>query len=160
VVDATGAIGKRTAAASGALALTHRGGPPVFRPRHVIHATRRISRWSLSTARPDSPRELPGSGRNQMARRDRLQCPSPRQGPATRKPLLLFSFVGLLLLRFDDCRLLSLLFHVPPRSPRFPQPFHCPGNPSPIAYRPSTRRRKPKLCAWLACANPLEIGDF
>jgi hypothetical protein len=40
------------------------------------------------------------------------------QEPATRNPLLLFSFVGLLLLRFDDCRLLDVLFQLPPRSTR------------------------------------------
>jgi len=40
------------------------------------------------------------------------------KGLATRNPMLLFSFDGLLLLRFDDCRLLSLLFQEPPRSPR------------------------------------------
>jgi len=37
---------------------------------------------------------------------------------ATRKPMLLFSFVASLLLRFEDRRLFSLLFHGPPRSPR------------------------------------------
>ena len=45
--------------------------------------------------------------------------PSPRQGPATRKPMLLFSFVGLLLLRFDACMLFGLLFQLPPRFTRF-----------------------------------------
>jgi len=33
----------------------------------------------------------------------------------TRNPMLLFSFVGLLLLRFAACRLLSLLLNDPPR---------------------------------------------
>ena len=37
---------------------------------------------------------------------------------ATRKPRLLFSFDGSLLLRFEEARLLSLLFQEPPRSPR------------------------------------------
>lgn len=32
--------------------------------------------------------------------------------------MLLFSFVGLSLFRFDACRLLELLFHEPPRTPR------------------------------------------
>jgi len=39
-------------------------------------------------------------------------------GLATRNPTLLFSFVGVLLLRLDAARLLELLFHEPPRSPR------------------------------------------
>jgi len=32
--------------------------------------------------------------------------------------MLLFSFVGLLLLRLEACKLLELLFQLPPRSPR------------------------------------------
>ena len=40
------------------------------------------------------------------------------QEPATRKPLLLFSLSGLLLLRLDDCKLLELLFQLPPRITR------------------------------------------
>ena len=32
--------------------------------------------------------------------------------------MLLFSLVGLLLFRFDDDKLLELLFHLPPRIPR------------------------------------------
>lgn len=32
--------------------------------------------------------------------------------------MLLFSFVGLLLLRLDDAKLLELLFQLPPRNPR------------------------------------------
>ncbi len=39
-------------------------------------------------------------------------------GLATRNPTLLFSFVGVLLLRLDAARLFELLFHEPPRSPR------------------------------------------
>ena len=41
-----------------------------------------------------------------------------RKGLAIRKPTLLFSFVGLLLFRLEDCRLFELLFHDPPRKPR------------------------------------------
>jgi hypothetical protein len=33
--------------------------------------------------------------------------------------MLLFSFVGLLLLRLDEARLLELLFQLPPRKPRY-----------------------------------------
>ena len=43
---------------------------------------------------------------------------APR-GLATRKPILLFEFVGLLLLRLEDCRFVALLFQLPPRIPRF-----------------------------------------
>ena len=32
--------------------------------------------------------------------------------------MLLFSFVGLLLLRLDEAKLLELLFQLPPRNPR------------------------------------------
>ena len=32
--------------------------------------------------------------------------------------MLLFSFVGLLLLRLEACKLLELLFQLPPRTPR------------------------------------------
>ena len=39
-------------------------------------------------------------------------------GLATRKPTLLFSLVGVLLLRLDEARLFELLFHEPPRNPR------------------------------------------
>jgi len=42
--------------------------------------------------------------------------------------MLLFSFVGLLLLRFDACRLLSLLLNDPPRRPRY-EPLSLPGHP-------------------------------
>ena len=42
--------------------------------------------------------------------------------------MLLFSFVGLLLLRFDACRLLSLLLNDPPRKPRY-EPLSSPGHP-------------------------------
>ncbi len=82
--------------------------------------TRRMAGWSLSTARP---REL---------------CPPARIWPQvcatcisgaseTRNPMLLFSFVGLLL-RFDACRLLSLLLNDPPRRPRY-DPLSSPGHP-------------------------------
>jgi hypothetical protein len=43
---------------------------------------------------------------------------SALKGLATRNPMLLFSFDGSLLLRFEEARLLSLLFQEPPRSPR------------------------------------------
>ena len=80
------------------------------------------------------------------------------QGLATRKPMLLFSFVGLLLLRFDAARLLELLFQLPPRRPRKDE-LLLPGHPwgfvlRPAALRrPSTTRRRPTLWAWLVCAT-------
>lgn len=43
-------------------------------------------------------------------------------GLATRKPMLLFSFAGLLLFRVDDDKLLELLFQLPPRTPRLDEP--------------------------------------
>jgi|GEM_PF-1540561 len=46
-------------------------------------------------------------------------------GLATRNPRLLFSFVGVLLFRFDERRLFSLLFQEPPRSPREEPAFSC-----------------------------------
>jgi hypothetical protein len=60
--------------------------------------------------------------------------------------MLLFSFVGSLLLRLEDCRLFSLLFHEPPRRPReelrFPKPR------APAAYiRANTAARKRQLGA-------------
>jgi hypothetical protein len=39
--------------------------------------------------------------------------------------MLLFSFVGSLLLRFEERKLLSLLFQAPPRSPRDEPDFLC-----------------------------------
>lgn len=36
--------------------------------------------------------------------------------------MLLFSFAGLLLFRFDDDKLLELLFQLPPRIPRLDEP--------------------------------------
>lgn len=43
-------------------------------------------------------------------------------GLATRKPLLLFSFAGLLALRDDEDKLLELLFQLPPRTTRAEEP--------------------------------------
>ena len=43
-------------------------------------------------------------------------------GLATRKPMLLFSFAGLLSFRIDDDKLLELLFQLPPRIPREDEP--------------------------------------
>lgn len=65
------------------------------------------------------------------------------QEPATRKPLLLFSLFGLLLLRLDDCKLLELLFQLPPRSTRDSTAV-CPQ---------STRRRFTPPAPWNASAN-------
>ena len=65
------------------------------------------------------------------------------QEPATRKPLLLFSLSGLLLLRLDDCKLLELLFQLPPRSTRDSTAV-CPQ---------STRRRFTPPAPWNASAN-------
>ena len=44
-------------------------------------------------------------------------------GLATRKPMLLFSFVGSLLFRFEERKLLSVLFQLPPRIARFSDVF-------------------------------------
>ena len=65
--------------------------------------------------------------------------------------MLLFSFVGVLLFRLEDCKLLVLLFQLPPRRPReelrFPRPR------APAAYiRRNTAARKRQLCAWAVCA--------
>ena len=70
--------------------------------------------------------------------------------------MLLFSFVGLLLLRLEEARLLELLFHDPPRNPR-----NEPENQSrpPASCRPAltfpanTERRSPSLWAWAAWAT-------
>ncbi len=48
--------------------------------------------------------------------------PARLRGLATRKPMLLFSFAGLLLFRVDDDKLLELLFQLPPRIPRLDEP--------------------------------------
>lgn len=42
-----------------------------------------------------------------------------RRGLATRKPMLLFSLVGVLLFRFEERKLFSVLFQLPPRIERF-----------------------------------------
>ncbi len=44
-------------------------------------------------------------------------------GLATRKPMLLFSFVGSLLFRFEERKLFSVLFQLPPRIARFSDVF-------------------------------------
>ena len=49
-------------------------------------------------------------------------------GLATRKPKLLFEFVGSLVLRFEERRLFSVLFQFPPRIARFSDVF-APGHP-------------------------------
>jgi hypothetical protein len=49
----------------------------------------------------------------------RIQGGGASRGLATRKPTLLFSFVGSLSFRFDAARLFGLLLNVPPRRPRF-----------------------------------------
>jgi hypothetical protein len=54
---------------------------------------------------------------------------SAPMGLATRKPMLLFSFVGLLLLRFEERKLFSVLFQLPPRIARFSDVFYS-GAPS------------------------------
>ena len=72
------------------------------------------------------------------------------QGLATRKPMLLFSFVGLLLFRLDADKLLELLFQLPPRTPRADD-FPAPEYPLDSEVRhsdlrwPSTTRRSPTL---------------
>ena len=63
----------------------------------------------------------PGTAWRQELRRHDLtegKASLALKGLATRKPMLLFSFDGSLLLRFEEARLLSLLFQEPPRSPR------------------------------------------
>ena len=72
-------------------------------------------------------------------------------GLATRKPTLLFSFVGVLLLRFEERRLFSVLFQLPPRIARFSDVFLRRGTRA-QCYRESTARRKPQLCACSVCA--------
>lgn len=64
----------------------------------------------------------------------------------TRNPMLLVRLPGAFLLRYEERRLFSLLFHAPPRKTR---PFQ----PEPVRTKvrsPSTRRRKVKLSAVAA----------
>jgi hypothetical protein len=63
-----------------------------------------------------------------LAKQDCICADLPFQGLATRKPMLLFSLVGLLLFRFDDSKLLELLFQLPPRTPRADE-LNRPGYP-------------------------------
>jgi hypothetical protein len=56
------------------------------------------------------------------------------QEPATRNPMLLFSFVGVLLLRFDDCKLLDVLFQLPPRRTRDSAAVSFPDAPRPFNH--------------------------
>lgn len=51
-----------------------------------------------------------------LAKQDCIRADLPFQGLATRNPMLLFSFVGLSLFRFDESKLLKLLFQLPPRN--------------------------------------------
>jgi len=53
------------------------------------------------------------------------------QEPAARNLLLLFSFVGVLLLWLDDCRLLDVLFQLPTRSTRDSAAVSFPDIPRP-----------------------------
>jgi len=66
-------------------------------------------------------------------------------GLATRKPMLVFEFVGVLL-RFEERRLFPVLFQLPPRIARFSDVFLLRGT-RPMDYLESTARRKPQLCA-------------
>ena len=65
--------------------------------------------------------------------------------------MLLFWFVGLLLLRFDNARLPEVLFQFPPGINRDSPAVFCPFIPKQI-QPPSTALRKPQLCAWDAWA--------
>jgi len=60
-------------------------------------------------------------------------------GLATRNPTLLFSLVGVLLLRFEERRLFSVLFQLPPRIPRFSDVFRsgAPRTQSRREHRPA-----------------------
>jgi len=69
------------------------------------------SRWSLNPALHGG-----GTSTNMIWPKGRLV--RALKGLARRNPMLLFSFDGSLLLRFEEARLLSLLFQEPPRSPR------------------------------------------
>jgi len=73
-------------------------------------------------------------------------------GLATRKPTLLFSFVGVLLLRLEDCRLLSLLFQEPPRRPR-DEPAVLPPATLTLIQAANTALRKRQL--WACAAWPI-----
>jgi hypothetical protein len=81
------------------------------------------------------------------------------RGLATRKPTLLFSFVGSLLFRLDAARLSGLLLKFPPRRPRF-EPLvllvsrlRRPGTRPTTYRRPSTARRRSLLFACRAWAT-------
>ena len=67
---------------------------------------------------------------------------------ATRNPMLLLRLSGSFLMRYAERRLISLLFHAPPRRTRPLQPDPVRTNRSP----PSTRRRKARLSAVAAWA--------
>jgi hypothetical protein len=89
------------------------------RPAH------RTSRWSLNPAlwrHPGwTPPFWPEGWLPSIAAAN--WCGSDVMGLATRNPTLLFSFVGVLLLRFEERRLFSVLFQLPPRIPRFSDVF-------------------------------------
>ena len=63
--------------------------------------------------------------------------------------MLLFVFVGLLLLRFEDAKLLELLFQLPPRITRSPN-FLSP-HPTGAYMREKISLRNPQLWACAAC---------
>ena len=73
-------------------------------------------------------------------------------GLATRKPTLLFSFVGVLLLRLDEARLFELLFHEPPRSPRDEPSRHVARCPWPGSWLEH-------LAAQAPCLRMTGVGD-
>ncbi len=95
-------------------------------PRKAGHAFRiSYSPWpAVFLIRPsacaDAPETRvvpePGTVAAAFSHRGESGQPGKFQGLATRNPMLLFVFVGLLLLRLDDARLFELLFQLPPRN--------------------------------------------
>ena len=69
------------------------------------------------------------------------------KGLATRKPTLLFSLDGPLLLRLEARRLFSLLLNAPPRSPRDePDFFHAGRRRAFLRPRMAARKRQLSAC--------------
>ena len=110
---------------------------------HVIRAPASLAGALENRVVPVRARSLEPQSDPTKSGPNRLLCASAVTGLATRKPMLSFSFVGLLLFRFDDDKLLELLFQLPPRKPREDKTF-APGPPF-SCQRLKTARRSPTL---------------
>ena len=102
----------------------------LFAHRHAVLLTEANAQDSRVVPEPDTVGKAHFSFTFPILAKQDCTCADlPFQGLATRNPMLLFSFEGLSLFRFDAAKLLVLLFQLPPRMPRKDE-LITPGYPS------------------------------